>query len=124
MSEFLTALRDLYAKYPVESKEYEGDYEMLVKRLEESNAFLSEAVALANARAAEIERMSERNSSLLATNYDLYKLRDRLVDEVAYAKKLLSALRNEVHVADIGDHALVDRIDAFLAAETVSEVEK
>ena len=43
--------------------------------------------------AAEIEQLQDQNSSLLATNYDLRKERDRMTDELAGAQAENAKLR-------------------------------
>jgi len=68
--------------------------------------------------ADEIERLQDQNSSLLATNYDLRKERDRMTDFLEEARWLLSnAIANCDLTGYEGAAAWSDRRDAFLAWE-------
>ena len=65
---------------------------------------------------AEIARLRDQNSSLLATNYDLRKERDRMTDELAEARDLLRLARVYVRLR------LMDDVTGNPDSETMNRV--
>ena len=92
-TEFLAALREVYARYPDESAQYESDYDALRRECEEQARLVGKGSEREARLIAERDAAQDQRSRLLSVTYDLRKERDRLTDALAERERLIRTIK-------------------------------